>query len=111
MSNRELYPKTVEDLLKKLDVLIEKEESISKKNNIAKWIEWFKSMKYNLSYKCLDNEFLKIYNDGDGRYALQLWEHGEEVDVIKYDLLSNYYSEYGTDTSYVIAEDCSFNVK
>ncbi len=101
MNNEILYPKNIDNLLKKVDYIIKNEQNQDKISEILNWITWFKSLNYNLKYICKKNEYLKFYVDED-KYALQLWKHNDNIDLIKFNLISNYYSEYDNSLTEVV---------
>lgn len=98
MNNIELYPKSIEDLYKKIDFLIANEENQKTISDLTNWISWYKSIKYNFNYVCKENEYLKPYFD-NGKCSLQLWKHDESVDSILFNLLSNYFCEYDNEST------------
>jgi len=100
MNSKLLYPKTIEYLLEKITYTIENDENKEKNLNLYNWREWFNEQKYNHEYICEEKEFLKVFYDNE-KYALQVWIHGEDVDYLKFNLLSNYYSEYDTDITLI----------
>lgn len=38
----------------------------------------------------------------DGNFVLQVWNHGNEVDSVEMNLLSNFYSEYNTEDTLLV---------
>lgn len=96
MDRKILFPKTVEDLLEKLEYTLKQEQNLDLINDLTKVKKWFCDLKYELNYVCSDNEYLKLFITGED-YALQVWEHGDLVDSIKFNLISNFPSIYNTD--------------
>ncbi len=104
MNNKINYPKNIEDLYKKIDFIIKNEQTEEKIRLIYKWLEWFKKNQFKIIYKCKTNEYLKIYYSADNKYGLQIWIHNKNIDSIKFNLISNYYSEYDTDKTIIVEE-------
>ena len=100
MNNDQLYPKTIEKLLEKIDYIIANEQNTEKITKMKKWVKWYNEQNYILKYKCKENEYLKIFYNND-KYALQIWKHNEHVDSIIFNLLSNFYSEYDSESTIV----------
>lgn len=101
MDKKQIYPQNIENLLKKINYIIDNEQNIEKIKNLIKWKEWYESLNYKFEYVCEDNEFLKAYYDNN-KYALQIWYHGTKVDSIVFNLVANYYSEYDNEITEVI---------
>lgn len=104
MKNNQLYPKTIEELIFKLNFIIENEQNDERIVKNLNWIEWYKNLDYKFSYSCSNNEFLMAFSDGN-KYALQVWNHSDDVDSFVINLVSNHYSEYNTDDTVVIMSD------
>ena len=100
MSEEKLYPQNIEDLFSKIEFIIENEQNQEKIFSLLNWIDWYKSQNYNFKYVCNDNEFLKAFYDDD-KYSLQIWEHNLQVDSIKFNLLSNHFSEYDNELTQI----------
>lgn len=100
MKDIKLYPKTIEELMEKLNYIVSNEENEDKVNDILSWIEWYNEQEYTLTYRLVNNEYLSVFIENDKK-ALQVWIHNEEVDSIKFNLLSNYYSDYDIDVTIV----------
>lgn len=103
MDNKLIYPKTIEDLMSKITYIMENDENEEKMLNLYNFIEWYNDLNYDFKYLCEENEFLKPYYN-NGKYALQVWVHNTDVDVLKFNLISNFYSEYNDDIT-LIKED------
>ena len=101
MTNEQLYPKDITKLFEKINFILKNEENQEKISNINNWKAWFILQKYQLEYVCKNNEFLKIYYDNN-KYSLQVWKHDSNIDSIKFNLISNYYSEYDNELTKVI---------
>ena len=101
MNKNILYPKNIDNLLKKNELIIQNEQNIEKIDKFIKWKNWFTTQNYNYDYVCKKNEFLKSYCDNN-QFSLQIWHHGNKVDSIICNLLTNYYSEYNTELTKVV---------
>lgn len=104
MLTKILYPKTIEELLNKLEYSINQEQNIEKLESLIKIKNWFSNLNYNLTYKCSDSEYLKLYSS-DNNYALQVWNHSDVVDSIKFNLVSNFPSIYNIDITEIIFQE------
>ena len=100
MKKEQLYPKTLDNLLFKLNFIIENEQNGEKISKILSWIEWFNEQKYNLNYTLNDNEFLMAYYK-ENKFALQVWKHEETIDSIEFNLIANFYSEYNNENTII----------
>ena len=98
-----IYPKTIEELKNKIAYIIENDENQERTSNLYDFFEWYDNQNYDFKYICEENEFLKPYYN-NGKYALQVWIHNMDVDTLKFNLLSNFYSEYDDDIT-LIKED------
>lgn len=101
MNKEIMYPQNIKDLFEKIDEIVKNEENFEKVTNINNWVNWFKSLNYEFKYVCAENEYLKIYYHYN-KYALQIWEHNDDIDSVKFDLVSNYYSEYDNELTEII---------
>lgn len=97
-----LYPKTIGELQIKLDNINTVNES--KLEEIKEWKHWIESNKIETSYECSENEYLKEFSNNN-KFALQLWERLEDFEVLKYNLISNHYSEYNDENTKIINDE------
>ena len=103
MNNEQLYPKSIENLMLKLQFIIKNEQNNNKIISIINWIDWFNKQKYTLKYELKDNEYLMAFYDNE-KNALQVWNHGSDVDSVELNLISNFYSDYDTDITIVVED-------
>lgn len=100
MKNEQLYPKTLDNLLFKLNFIIENEQNGEKISKILSWIDWFNEQKYHLNYILKDKEFLMAYYE-ENKFALQVWKHEKTIDSIEFNLITNFYSEYNNENTII----------
>ena len=87
----------------KLQFIIKNEQNNNKIIDIINWIDWFNKQKYILKYELKENEYLMAFYD-NGKNALQVWNHGSDVDSVELNLISNFYSEYDTDITTIVED-------
>lgn len=101
MKNEILYPTTIDNLLKKNEYLIENEQNENVINDLINWNKWFNSLKIDFIINLEENEYLKSYIFDDN-YSLQVWIHTENVDSIRYNIITNHYSEFNNENTIII---------
>lgn len=101
MKKEVIYPKNINDLLTKINYIINNDENTDRVNNMTKWLEWFENLNIKLEIKLKSNEYLRAYYNNNN-CSLQVWNHGKLVDSAAYDLVSNYYGKYYSQNTIIV---------
>ena len=96
-------PITYEELLDKIDFLLQSNIDEKYKSMLVLWVKWYDRIKSNLKrIELTDNEYLRAYCEYPDCFGIQVWEHMTDKRVWKRNVYSNKYTELNDDTTEIL---------
>ncbi|MEG0021939.1 MAG: hypothetical protein RSB77_04560 [Bacilli bacterium] len=95
------YPKSVKELHIRNEYLLTILNKVNK-TCLTKWTIWYKGLNINMNLHLKENEYLKASYKEPNHFALQVWIHKNDLDVVKYNLVSNFDSPFNESNTVII---------
>lgn len=96
-----LYPKTIENLMERIDFIIKNDNNEDRVKNMKNWKIWFSNINYQLAEVLEEKQYLRAFCKEE-KYALQIWNIQDSVNSLDSNLVANYHSAYNTSKTLII---------